>query len=150
MSDARTPARLKDELAPLNWGAAHRTPIQMRYSDTDAMGHVNNAVYVQYLETSRVVMMRELTGGDDQVRSVVARLELDYGREVKLGQEVIVESLVERLGRKSWTIVSRIVADGVPSAFARTVEVRVNEANEPTLLGSLPDLLRPYLLEVQA
>lgn len=150
MSDPRPPARLKDEFAALNWTAAHRTPIQMRYSDTDAMGHVNNAVYVQYLETSRVVMMRDLQGGDDQVRSVVARLELDYGLEVKLGQEVVVEALVERLGRKSWTIISRIVADGVPSAFARTVEVRVNDANEPVALGDLPEVLRPYLLENRA
>lgn len=119
----------------------------MRYSDTDAMGHVNNAVYVQYLETARVVMMRDLQGGTDELRSVVARLELDYAREIKLNQEVVVESLVERLGGKSWTVISRILADDRPCAFARTVEVRVNEHNQATSLAEVATILQPYVLE---
>lgn len=146
MSEA-APPRLKDEFAPLEWSRAHRTSIQMRYSDTDAMGHVNNAVYVQYLETARVVMMRDLQGGTDELRSVVARLELDYAREIKLNQEVVVESLVERLGGKSWTVISRILADDRPCAFARTVEVRVNEHNQATSLAEVATILQPYVLE---
>ncbi|MEW6422743.1 MAG: thioesterase family protein, partial [Deinococcota bacterium] len=103
-------------LAALDWSRAHHTPIQMRYGDIDAMGHLNNAVYVQYLETSRVILMRELGVRDQDDRSVIARLELDYRQEVLWGQTVTVESLVERVGRTSWTIVSRLSADGVPCA----------------------------------
>lgn len=143
--------RLQDEFALLDWSRAHRTPIQVRYSDMDAMGHLNNTVYVQYLEVSRMRMMRDLQRGTDSTRSVVARLELDYAHEIKLEQEVVVETLVERVGNKSWSSLSRILADGQPSAFARTVEVLVDSANTPVPLSEwLRDLLemqRPVMLE---
>lgn len=146
---ATTPKRpsLEAEIGALNWENAHRAAIQMRYSDTDAMGHLNNAVYVQYLETSRLLLMRDLGVPDDGGRSVVARLELDYRREIKLGQTVVVESLIEQIGRSSWAVVSRILADGVPSALARTVEVKVGEDMRP---APVDDLTRSLLLPVMA
>lgn len=138
--------RPAEALAALDWSRAHHTEIQMRYGDLDAMGHLNNAVYVQYLETSRVLLMRDLgvPGGED--RSVIARLELDYRREVRWGQRVTVDSLVERVGRSSWTVVSRLLADGVPSAYARTVQVRVDVGHRPE---ALPPRLRAALAAFQ-
>lgn len=126
-------------LAGLDWSRAHRTPIQMRYGDIDAMGHLNNAVYVQYLETSRVILMRDLGVREQDDHSVIARLELDYRREVRWGQTVEVESLVERVGRTSWTVASRLLADGEPSAYARTVQVRVDADHRPE---PLPERVR--------
>ncbi|EYB66498.1 thioesterase superfamily protein [Deinococcus phoenicis] len=133
------PDRASLDWASPDWARAHRAEIQMRYGDIDAMGHLNNAVYVQYLETSRVILMRELGVPDRDDRSVIARLELDYRREVLWGQTVAVESLVERVGRTSWTVVSRLTADGVPCAFARTVQVRVDAGHRPEVL---PESLR--------
>lgn len=121
-------------LEGLDWSRAHRTAIQMRYGDIDAMGHLNNAVYVQYLETSRVILMRDLGVRGEDDHSVIARLELDYRREVLWGQAVAVESLIERVGRTSWVVVSRLTADGVPSAYARTVQVRVDADHRPEAL----------------
>lgn len=132
-------ARAALDGAGLDWTRAHRAEIQMRYGDIDAMGHLNNAVYVQYLETSRVGLMRELGVRDEDDHSVIARLELDYRREVRWGQRVEVENLIERVGRSSWTVVSRLTADGVPCAFARTVQVRVDAAHRPE---ALPERVR--------
>ncbi|MFC5849746.1 acyl-CoA thioesterase [Deinococcus petrolearius] len=128
------------------WRAAHRAGIQMRYGDLDTMGHLNNAVYVQYLETSRVLLMTDLGVPPSQDRSVIARLELDYRSEIRPGQTVVVETLVERLGRTSWTLLSRVVADGLPCAYARTVQVRVDAELRPVpldddLRGRLATLL---------
>ena len=131
-----------EALASLDWARAHRAGIQMRYGDIDAMGHLNNAVYVQYLETSRVLLMRDLGVPDRDDRSVIARLELDYRHEVRWGQEVTVESLVERVGGTSWTVVSRLLADGQPCAYARTVQVRVGDGLRPE---PLPEALRDRL-----
>lgn len=136
-----------EALAALDWAGAHRAGIQMRYGDIDAMGHLNNAVYVQYLETSRVLLMRDLGVPDRDDRSVIARLELDYRQEVRWGQEVTVESLVERVGGSSWTVVSRLLADGQPCAYARTVQVRVGDGLRPQ---PLPDALRQSLSRLLA
>ncbi|KEF33985.1 MULTISPECIES: acyl-CoA thioesterase [Deinococcus] len=134
-----------EALAALDWTRAHRASIQMRYGDIDAMGHLNNAVYVQYLELSRVLLLRDLGLPDGDDRSVIARLELDYRREVRWGQAVAVESLVERVGATSWTVLSRLLADGTPCAYARTVQVRVGEGLRPE---PLPDALRARLAEL--
>jgi len=115
----------------LNWGDAHRTVIQLRYGDLDAMGHVNNARYAEFLEVARMDLSRALDLRDADDRSVLARLELDYVRDIRLGQEVVIETLIERLGRTSWTGVARILADGVPCAFARSVQVRVDDQGAP-------------------
>lgn len=115
----------------LNWHDAHRCEIQMRYGDVDAMGHVNNARYAEYLEVARMAMSRELDLGEADALSVLARLELDYVSEVRLGETLVVESLVERIGRTSWTVVSRFTADGRPCAFARSVQVGIGEDRRP-------------------
>ncbi|GAA5535140.1 thioesterase family protein [Deinococcus aluminii] len=141
------PRAAADALAALDWTRAHRTEIQMRYGDIDGMGHLNNAVYVQYLETSRVLLMRDLGVRDEDDRSVLARLELDYRQEVRWGQRVTVETLVEGVGRSSWTVVSRLTADGQPCAFARTVQVRVNAAHRPE---PLPEAWRRAFLPLSA
>ncbi|NTY01049.1 thioesterase family protein [Deinococcus sp. JMULE3] len=119
----------------LNWGDASRSVIQLRYGDLDAMGHVNNARYAEFLEVGRMGLSREV-GGQADDRSVLARLEIDYVRDIRQGQEVAVDTLVERVGRTSWTSVALILADGVPCAFARSVQVRVDEAGRP---APLPD-----------
>ncbi|WP_295821057.1 thioesterase family protein [uncultured Deinococcus sp.] len=118
----------------LNWQDARRCTIQLRYSDLDAMGHINNARYAEYLEVARMDLSAALGIRDVDDLSVLARLELDYVGELRLGQEVVIESLVERVGRTSWVVVSRFVADGVPCAFARSVQVSVDEAHAPRVL----------------
>ncbi|AXG99290.1 acyl-CoA thioesterase [Deinococcus wulumuqiensis] len=125
----------------LDWGRSLRHRIQMRYADLDTMGHLNNAVYVQYFETARVLVWEDLKIPPHLDRSVIARQEIDYRHEVRWGQEVWVETLIERLGHTSWTTVCRMVADGQPCAYSRTVQVRVGE-------GALrPQPLEPELRE---
>lgn len=118
----------------LNWEDASRSVIQLRYGDLDAMGHVNNARYAEFLEVGRMALSREV-GADPEDRSVLARLEIDYVRDIRQGQEVTVATLVERVGRTSWTSVALILADGLPCAFARSVQVRVDEAGRPAPLA---------------
>ncbi|GGM55056.1 hypothetical protein GCM10008956_33730 [Deinococcus arenae] len=130
-SAAVTPAASR--LPALNWEDASRSVIQLRYGDLDAMGHVNNARYAEFLEVGRMALSREVGGGADD-RSVLARLEINYVRDIRQGQEVAVDTLIERVGRTSWTSVALIRADGVPCAFARSVQVRVDEQGAPRAL----------------
>ena len=134
----------------LNWADAHRTAIQLRFADVDAMGHVNNARYAEFLEVARMDMSAALGIQGDDDRSMLARLELDYVREIRLGQTVFIESLVERVGRSSWTVAARFVADNVPCAFARSVQVRVNANHIPEALpGRFRELIQPLLARLE-
>jgi acyl-CoA thioester hydrolase len=67
-------------------------PIQVRWRDLDAFGHVNNATFASYLEIARTEAWTELFGGRDalQIPFFVKRLEIDYRRPVALEDEVRV------------------------------------------------------------
>ncbi|CAM3573620.1 acyl-CoA thioesterase [Deinococcus frigens] len=141
-----SPALSGGRIPALNWHEAHRTDIQLRFADVDAMGHVNNARYAEFLEVARMDMSAATGIQGDDDHSMLARLELDYVREIRLGQAVFIESLVERVGRSSWTVAARFVADNVPCAFARSVQVRVNAEHIPEALpGRFHELVRPLL-----
>ncbi|QFP75634.1 thioesterase family protein [Deinococcus sp. AJ005] len=140
------PAPSASRIPALNWHDAHRTSIQLRFADVDAMGHVNNARYAEFLEVARMDMSAATGIQGDDDHSMLARLELDYVHEIRLGQTVFIESLVERVGRSSWTVAARFVADNVPCAFARSVQVRVNADHIPEALPErFHELVKPLL-----
>jgi acyl-CoA thioester hydrolase len=91
----------------------HRTPIQVRFRDTDAFGHVNNAVFFTYLELARVrylVDVLELTGPFERMPLILARVELDFRSPIMFGEEVEVETQVDRIGRSSIAMSHRLTA----------------------------------------
>ena len=54
--------------------------VQVRFADTDGLGHVNNAVYLSYLETARVDYLREVLSctSVQEFGVILARVEIDY------------------------------------------------------------------------
>lgn len=117
----------------------------MRYSDTDMMGHINNAAYAQFLEIARMEYLAALLPGQPPLTLVLAKLELNYRREVLLGQVVEVLTLPVRVGGSSWSYAFQIVADGVLSSDGESVQVHLDPlARRP---APLPALLRERLTE---
>ncbi|MBW1712569.1 MAG: acyl-CoA thioesterase [Deltaproteobacteria bacterium] len=82
-----------------------------RFSDLDAFGHVNNAVYLTYLEEARAAYCRELDiffSGQKALSFVIARAELDYKSPVGYGQELRVALRSENWTRRGFDFVYRI------------------------------------------
>ena len=100
--------------------------IPVRFRDTDALGHVNNAVYLSYLETARVRYWTQLTGKFrwQDCDFVVARIEIDYRSTCTVGEELRVWIRTAALGRSSFTCEYRIEerATGRLVAEARSVQ----------------------------
>ncbi|AWN22370.1 acyl-CoA thioesterase [Deinococcus irradiatisoli] len=131
-------------LAALDFSGAHWCDIQLRFSDTDQMGHINNAAYAVFLESARLALTASV--GLSGLKVVLARLELDYRREVKLGQQVQVATVVTGLGGSSWSYASRILADGEVALEARSVQVQVGPDMRPRPLSeSTRTALSTYL-----
>ena len=77
-------------------------PVDVRWRDTDALGHVNHAVFLTYLEEGRDAFFMQTFGGEPDY--VVARIEVDLRAEVRHPQRrVTVRLAVERLGTTSLT-----------------------------------------------
>ena len=102
MSDTSPAARNK-QLA--------RIPMSVRWRDMDAMGHVNNAKYISFLEEARVRWMLGVEGVsmNDRIAPVVANTNVNYRAPIVWPNDIVVELFVERLGNSSVTIGHRIV-----------------------------------------
>ena len=105
-------------------GAVFERSVDVRWRDTDALGHVNHAVFLTYLEEGRDAFYSRVTGSDPFY--VVVRLEVDLRAEVRHpDRRVTVRIAVERLGTTSLTTHETVLTPaGEVVAEARVVTVR--------------------------
>ncbi len=84
---------------------AHWTPVTIRYSDQDAMAHVNNTALATYIEAARTAFIYDLIqkGGMEGMEFILARLIIDYHRELHYPGTVEVGARLIRVGTKSLT-----------------------------------------------
>jgi acyl-CoA thioester hydrolase len=93
--------------------ARHVFSCQLRWSDMDAFGHVNNVVFLQYLQEARVDMLlngaAETGAGMLAAGIVVVRQEIDYRKPLVFRLEPVhVECWISHLGTSSFTIAYRV------------------------------------------
>jgi len=115
----------------------HERRIEIRWRDMDAYGHVNNAVYLNYLEEVRDAWVQAVLGPlGDTWDFVLAHVEIDYLHELKQDDgAVLVNCVGASVGRASIRTREEIVKlDGTVSARASAVIV----PREPTTGRSRP------------
>jgi acyl-CoA thioester hydrolase len=104
----------------------HEKRIEIRWRDLDAYRHVNNAVYATYLEECRDEWMeRALGDAGDLWDFVLARVAIDFRRELRLeDEEVVASCALVRIGNSSVTLSEEVrTRDGELSAEAEAVLV---------------------------
>jgi acyl-CoA thioester hydrolase len=109
---------------------AHEHTVQLRWSDPDMLGHVNHARALSLVEDARLAM------GDGGGGLILARLEVDYLRQLyyRVGERLVVRSVVTRLGTKSFTVRQELVQDDQVTIRAEAVMVAfdfVADASRP-------------------
>lgn len=101
--------------------------IPLRWRDMDAYGHVNNAVYLNFLEEARDAWVEEVLGpvADDVWHFVLARVAIDFRSELKQEDgEIVVRCRLGSIGRSSIRTREEIrKLDGTISAEAEAVIV---------------------------
>jgi acyl-CoA thioester hydrolase len=103
-------------------------PVTVRWRDIDALGHVNNAVFLTYLETGRDRFFHALVG-DTFLDLVLVRLEIDFKAEIPMGtDEVLVTCQATEIGRTSMRTMEQILLPGgALAAQSHTVIVARDE-----------------------
>lgn len=102
----------------------------MRFGDTDAMAHVNNAAFLTYLEDARVGFFRHVSGDLIGLGGLIlARTELDFVRPILFGRGPVRTTVwVEGIGTKSFRMGNRMEQDGAVVGRARVVLVAFDYA----------------------
>jgi acyl-CoA thioester hydrolase len=108
----------------------HEKEIEIRWRDLDAFAHVNHVVFLTYLEEVRDEWLGRVLGDAELVWGyVIARVEIDYRRELTLEDDVVLARCsLERLGTKSVTTSESVATrDGETVAEAKAVLVARDE-----------------------
>ena len=75
--------------------------LEIRFRDIDALGHVNNAVYLSYLEQTRAKYLENLGLRGSHPTTILVGNEIDYLRPVLLHDSLEVKMCCLSIGRKS-------------------------------------------------
>lgn len=81
------------------------SPLRPRFRDTDAMGHINNAVYITYLEVARQEYWRAFKGGDADYRVVpfiLAHVTIDFRSEALMRETLDLCIRCSHIGTRSF------------------------------------------------
>jgi acyl-CoA thioester hydrolase len=131
---------------------AYSVPIEVRFNDIDGLGHVNNALYLTYLEHCRMRFFTEVAGSRSErdFPFILAMAAIDYKAPIKMGSHPVVKMWTSRIGGKSWDFDYEIrdARSQVMYATAKTVQVAYDYKLEKSdqLEGRLKDLVKGLLL----
>jgi acyl-CoA thioester hydrolase len=129
----------------------YETPLEVRFRDVDAMGHVNNAVYVTYIEHARACFFRDAFGVRkiEDIDFIVARVEVDFLKSIRMEDDVRIRLGISRVGASSFDIQYLVTANGEPAARVKSVQVFFDYAGrqKKPVPEAFKERIRPYLVE---
>jgi acyl-CoA thioester hydrolase len=98
---------------------------RVRFRDLDPMGHVNNAVFLTYIESARVAFLQHFGAAAtlEDMAIIVARIEIDFRAPVGFGEEVAISVRASRFGGKSFDLDYELRVGGTVVAQAKSVLV---------------------------
>ena len=122
----------------------HWTPVSLRFSDQDSMGHINNVAFAAYVEQARVAFIDAfLRNRGEGIDYILASVNIDYHREMYFPGTVDIGVRLIRIGTKSITTGYGLFKDGTHVATAGGVNVFFDTKNGMTI--PIPDNLRAIL-----
>ena len=129
-----------------------KVKIQLRWSDFDALRHLNNVSYVEFMQDARFALLESLNLGAEhlvEVGHVVAHNEIDYLKPVGMNtRELIVDIKVEHIGGASYKLAYTFLDEsGTEYARAHTVMVQVESSSGAVV--RITDELRARLGQAQ-
>ena len=111
----------------------------IRFADLDPQGHVNNTVFATFFETGRVMLLRAPVNALNPpgATSVLARLDINFLREMHWPGEVEIGTGIAEIGRSSYTFLQAIFHEGHCAGTGRATMVMIDAATRKA--RPLPD-----------
>lgn len=125
-------------------------PIEVRSTEIDVMGHVNNAKYLEYLEWGREEWYNQALLSFDQFTSmgigtVTVSIHIQYRKEASLGDKLTIHTKPLRSGTSSFVFHQEIRNEkGEVVADAEVISVTIDLTTRKS--QPLPELLKRYFV----
>lgn len=126
----------------------HTLPLQLRFNDIDMMGHVNNAVIMEYFDLGKEAFFSSHglppTKGDFTV--MVVHYEVDFKAQIHYHDSILVTTEVEKLGNKSLTLMQRIVNSETGAVCVECRTVMAGYRRSTSCSEVIPPEVREWLM----
>ena len=99
----------------------HHYELKTRWRDIDSFGHVNNAVFLTYIEDARILFFRRWKITEMKKSLIVASIKIDYLQQIDHPSDLIVGQKISRIGNSSFDIQSAIFLNNDPKPAANSV-----------------------------
>lgn len=125
------------------------TEIQMRFRDLDAMGHVNNAVYLSYCELARTqfYLKHAFKRSLHDIDFILAHVDIDYVAAAEWGDQIEVSVWPSKIGESSFTLSYEVRDKASGRLLARSSSVLVSYDYEKKKTKPIPSEFRRMLDE---
>ena len=130
-------------------------PLQMRWNDLDALGHVNNAIFITYFEVARGTYMMKACPGWDWTKQMflIGKVDASFQKELLLtAEKAEVWMRTESLGNKSfvleYAVVSQLKGQTVLHASGSTTQVMFDMKTRSTI--EIEDWIKKSLTAFEA
>jgi acyl-CoA thioester hydrolase len=124
---------------------------EVTFRDLDVFGHVNNAVYLTYIENARLGYLREALGVEslEDLLVILAKVRIDFRSRASLGEVLEIGARVSRIGTKSFDVDHEVRGpDARLVAVASTTLVTFDYRGDTTM--PVPDLWRERIQSFEA
>ena len=129
----------------------HEITIHVYPTDCDMLGHVNHATMITFLEHARWALIEPHVGVRDfmkaSVWSVVRHVDISYHAQSLPGEDLVIVSGLESVGRTSYTVrqeVRKGARDGPLAADARIVFVCISREGRPVRVPAEWNAMFPH------
>lgn len=131
----------------------HSLPIQIRFNDVDRYGHVNNNSYFAYYDLGKEEYLRNVLKMDyrnSDVVPVIANINADFILPIFYGDEIIIETRVSHIGKKSFTLKQRAINQKTGNIVCQCSTVMVCFNLKTQTSAELPEVYRKAFVEFES
>ena len=128
-----------------------KTPIQLRFNDIDPMGHINNAVIMEFLDLGKAEYFTRLglapEEGDFTV--MVVHVEVDFQSQIRMHDPIHVVTHVDHFGNKSLSVKQQVVNSDTNKVCATCRTVMAGYCRSTGESAVIPNTIKEAILRYE-
>jgi acyl-CoA thioester hydrolase len=146
---------MREIMPPAPDGFRYHTAIPIRYRDMDTLGHVNNVVYLTYIEQARIEYFASLQlwdGNPNELGLILAKSTVEYLSPLSTADGTVhVWTRIARLGNKSFDMEHQLICerDNVAIQVAYGIIVMVAFDYHTNQTVAIPQTWRERIIEYE-
>ncbi|HON19929.1 MAG TPA: thioesterase family protein [Bacteroidales bacterium] len=130
----------------------HQVPIQVRMTDIDPVGHVNNSVQLTYYDLGRLKYLETIQKKEidwQELDMVVVHTACDFYNSIFLNDNIVVETKVVGIGEKSVKILQRIIDNTTNEIKSTCYSIMSGYDKKNNCSKKIPEYFKTKVLEFE-